>query len=68
MTPRIQQKEPLASYELHNTPIHHPEGRDVVFMHLQDEETALNEMKKLGGQILYPRNPKKIPKRRYNIL
>jgi hypothetical protein len=49
----------LASYELHNTPIHHPEGRDVVFMHLKDEETALNEMKESGVHILYPRNPER---------
>jgi hypothetical protein len=52
--------EPLSSYELHNTPMHHPEGRDVVFMHLQDEETALKEMKQLGVQILYSRNPEKL--------
>ena len=33
-------EEPLASFELHNTPIHHPEGRDVALMHLKDEETG----------------------------
>ena len=51
--------EPLASYELHNTPIHHPEGRDVAFMHLQNEENALKEMTQLGVQILYARSPEK---------
>ncbi|CAB9520864.1 expressed unknown protein [Seminavis robusta] len=57
---KTSNKEPLRSYELHNTPIHHPEGRDVVFVHLQDEETALDEMKKLGVDVHYLRNPDKL--------
>ena len=30
--------EVLGSYDLHNSPFHHPEGRDLAFLHLQDEE------------------------------
>ena len=33
-------EEPLGSYALHNSPIHHPEGRDIALLHLQDEETG----------------------------
>lgn len=53
-------KEPLASFELHNSPIHHPEGRDIALMHIKDEEVALKEMKKLGVQVHYLRDPEKL--------
>lgn len=33
-------KDPLASFALHNSPIHHPEGRDVALMHIEDEDTG----------------------------
>jgi len=53
-------KEALATFELHNTPIHHPEGRDIALMHLKDEETALGELKRLGVEIHHLRNPEKL--------
>lgn len=37
-------EQPLGSYELHNSPIHHPEGRDIALLHLKDEETGTCDM------------------------
>lgn len=52
--------EVLGCYDLHNSPIHHPEGRDIAFLHLQEEDTVLKEMKKFGVEPLSIRDPDKL--------
>ena len=41
--------EALGEYELHNTPIHHPEGRDISLLHLKDEEDGKQRHSYFGG-------------------
>lgn len=55
-----QEEMILGKFGLHNSPIHHPEGRDISLMHLEDEPAALDTMKGLGVDILYLRDLNKI--------
>jgi len=43
--------EALGKFALNPYPIHHPEGRDIAFIHLQQEEESLKIMKRLGVKI-----------------
>jgi len=43
--------EALGKFALNPYPIHHPEGRDIAFIHLQQEGESLKIMKELGVQI-----------------
>lgn len=43
-------------FALNPYPIHHPEGRDVAFIHLNKEDASLKIMKKLGVEVLYLRD------------
>lgn len=44
-------EESLGKFALNPYPIHHPEGRDIAFIHLQQEEENLKIMKQLGVKI-----------------
>jgi hypothetical protein len=46
----------LGTFALNPYPIHHPEGRDVAFIHLNREEASLRIMKELGVEVLYLRD------------
>jgi hypothetical protein len=48
--------EALGKFALNPYPIHHPEGRDVAFIHLKQEEENLRIMKDLGVEVLYLRD------------
>ena len=52
--------EVLGSFELHNSPMHHPEGRDIALIHLKEEESSLKMLKNLGVDILYLRDTEKL--------
>jgi len=41
----------LGNFALNPYPIHHPEGRDIAFVHLQQEEESLRIMRQLGVKI-----------------
>ena len=41
----------LGKFALNPYPIHHPEGRDIAFIHLKQEEENLKIMKDLGVQV-----------------
>lgn len=60
--------EPLAKFALNPQPFHHPEGRDLALIHLQDEEASLKLMKKLGVSILYMRDMDKLYEKGENML
>jgi hypothetical protein len=55
--------ESLVKIALHPTPYHHPEGRDVGLIHLQEEATVLPLLKNLGVDILYARHPDRLYKK-----
>jgi hypothetical protein len=42
----------LGKFALNPYPIHHPEGRDLAFIHLKQEEENLKIMKKMGVKVL----------------
>jgi hypothetical protein len=46
----------LGTFALNPYPIHHPEGRDVAFIHFNREEASLRIMKELGVEVLYLRD------------
>lgn len=48
--------EALGKFALNPYPIHHPEGRDVAFIHLKQEEENLKIMKDLGVKVLHLRD------------
>ena len=48
--------ESLGKFALNPYPIHHPEGRDLAFIHLKQEEENLKLMKNLGVEVLYLRD------------
>lgn len=48
--------ESLGIFALNPYPIHHPEGRDVAFIHLKQEEENLKIMKELGVEIHHLRD------------
>jgi hypothetical protein len=48
--------EALGKFALNPYPIHHPEGRDVAFIHLKQEEENLKIMKALGVEIHHLRD------------
>ena len=48
--------ESLGRFALNPYPIHHPEGRDLAFIHLKQEEENLKIMKNLGVEVLYLRD------------
>jgi hypothetical protein len=48
--------EALGKFALNPYPIHHPEGRDVAFIHLKQEEENLKIMKDLGVQVHHLRD------------
>ena len=52
--------EPLGKFALNPYPIHHPEGRDVAFIHLKQEEETLKLMNDLGVDVLHLRDLDKI--------
>jgi hypothetical protein len=52
--------EPLGKFALNPYPIHHPEGRDVAFIHLNREDASLKLMQDLGVEILYLRDLEEI--------
>jgi hypothetical protein len=55
-----EKEEPRVRIQLEDAlPLHHPEGRDIAFMHLKHEKQALAQLKKLGVQKLYLRNNEK---------
>jgi hypothetical protein len=48
-----ENSEALGRFALNPYPIHHPEGRDIAFIHLKQEEENLRIMKDLGVEILH---------------
>lgn len=48
--------EALGRFALNPYPIHHPEGRDIAFIHLKQEEENLKIMKDLGVEIHHLRD------------
>lgn len=55
--------EPLGKFALNPYPIHHPEGKDIAFIHLNREEASLKLMQDLGVEILYLRDLDEIYKK-----
>jgi hypothetical protein len=54
------ERAPLVKVALHSTPYHHPEGRDIALLHLKEEQSALQLLRKVGVQVCYVRDPDKL--------
>jgi hypothetical protein len=55
-----QPTQPLAKLALNKYPFHHPEGRDIALIHLQEEQSSLGILQRLGVNILHLRDPEKL--------
>jgi hypothetical protein len=56
-----EKEEPRVRIQLEDAlPLHHPEGRDIAFMHFKHEKQALAQLQRFGVEKLYLRNNEKL--------